>query len=103
MAKKFQKAKPIVPLLELFDRARKVKLFTISIGRLYDVQRIGNEEIFFLRLDAKSEEERSMNLKEAERAYEEIEDFATIKFKPCVPILNSQAKYLFINLNNWHI
>ena len=98
MAKTFQKVKPIVPLSEFLDRARKVKSFTSSNGRRYDVQRIENEEMFFLRLDAKSEEEWSMNLKEIYRAYKELEDFATINFKPYVPITHSPARGLLLHL-----
>jgi hypothetical protein len=98
MAKTFQKIKPIIPLSEFLDKARNVKSFTSSNGRRYDVQRIENEEMFFLRLDAKSEEEWSMNLKEVYRAYKELEDFATINFKPYVPITHSPARGLLLHL-----
>jgi len=81
MAKTFKKVIPIVPLSEFLDNARKVKSFTSSNGRRYEVQRIENDEMFFLRLDAKSEEEWSMNLKEVYKAYRELEDFSTVNFK----------------------
>ena len=98
MAKTFKKVKPIVSLSEFLDNARKVKSFTSSNGRRYEVQRIENEEMFFLRLDAKSEEEWSMNLKEVYRAYKELEDFATVNFKPFVPITHSPARGLLLYL-----
>jgi len=98
MAKTFQKVKPIVPLSEFLENARKVKLFPSSSGRQYKVLRIENEEMFFLRLDAKSEEEWSMNLKEVYRAYQELEDFATVNFKPFVPITHSPARGLLLHL-----
>lgn len=63
MAKTFQKVKSIIPLSEFLDKARKVKSFTSSNCRRYEVQRIENDEMFFLRLNAKSEEEWSVNLK----------------------------------------
>ncbi len=98
MAKTFHKTIPIVPLLDFLDKARKVKSFTSSNGRRYEVQRIENDEMFFLRLDAKSEEEWSMNLKEVYRAYLELEDFATENFKPFVPITHSPARGLLLHL-----
>jgi hypothetical protein len=98
MNKKFQKVKPIVTLSEFLNNARKVKSFTSSNGRRYEVQRIENEEMFFLRLDAKSEEEWSMNLKEVYRAYKELEDFATVNFKPYVNRRHSPARGLLLHL-----
>jgi len=98
MNKKFQKTEPIISLSEFLDNARKVKSFTSSNGRRYGVQRIENEELFFLRLDAKSEEECSMNLKKVYRAYKELEDFATVNFKPFVPITHSHARGLLLHL-----
>lgn len=83
---------------EFLDKASKVKSFTSSNGRRYEVQRMENEEIFFLRLDAKSEDEWSMNLIEVYRAYKELEDFATVNFKPFVPITHSPARGLLLNL-----
>jgi hypothetical protein len=80
------------------EKARKVKSFTSSNGRRYEVERIENDELFFLRLDAKSEEEWSMNLKEVYRAYKELEDFFTINFKPFVPITHSPARGLLLYL-----
>ncbi|MCU0350560.1 MAG: hypothetical protein MUF43_06995 [Flavobacterium sp.] len=98
MNKKFQKVKPIFTLSEFLNNARKVKSFTSSNGRRYEVQRIENEEMFFLRLDAKSEEEWSMNLKEVYRAYKELEDFATVNFKPYVNRRHSPARGLLLHL-----
>jgi DNA recombination protein RmuC len=100
MAKSFQKVKPIIPLSEFLDKARKVKSFTSSNGRRYEVQRIENEEMFFLRLDAKSEEEWSMNLKEVYRAYKELEDFATVNFKPFVPYYTFTCKRIVVEFRN---
>jgi hypothetical protein len=98
MVKVFHKVKPILPLSEFLDKARKVKAFTSSNGRRYEVQRIENDEMFFLRLDAKSKEEWSMNLKVVYRAYKELEDFSTVNFKPFVPITHSPARGLLLHL-----
>lgn len=98
MAKTFQKVKPLISLSAFLDKARNVKSFTSSNGRRYEVQRIENDEMYFLRLDAKSEEEWSMDLKKVYRAYKELEDFATINFKPFVPITHSPARGLLLHL-----
>lgn len=98
MNKKFQRIEPIISLSEFLDKARKVKSFTSSNGRRYEVKRIENDEMFFLRLDAKSEEEWSMELKEVYRAYKELDDFATVNFKPYIPIIHSPARGLLLHL-----
>jgi|GEM_PF-1174413 len=98
MAKPFQKVISVIPLSEFLDKASKVKSFISSNGRRFEVQRIENSEMFFLRLDAKSEEEWSMNLKNVYRAYKVYEDFATINFKPFVPITHSPARGLLLHL-----
>jgi hypothetical protein len=98
MAKTFQKVKPIISLPEFLDKARDVKSFTSSNGKRYEVQSIVNDEMYFLRLDAKSTEVWSMNLKEVYRAYKELEDFATVNFKPFVPITHSPARGLLLHL-----
>jgi len=98
MAKTFQKVSPIISLPEFLDMARKVKSFTSSNGRRYEVHRIENDELFFLRLDAKSTVEWSMNLKEVYRAYNELEDFSTVNFKPFVPITHSPARGILLHL-----
>ena len=98
MAKIFQKVKPIITLSEFLDKAKKVESFTSSNGRRYEVQRIENDVMFFLRLDAKSQTEWSMNLKEVHLAYQELEDFATLNFKPFVPITHSPARGLLLHL-----
>jgi len=60
--------------------------------------RIENDEMFFLRLDAKGNKEWPMNLKNVYQAYKELEDFATINFKPYVPITHSPARGLLLHL-----
>lgn len=98
MAQAFQKVQPLIPLSEFLQRVSKVKSFTSSNGRRYEVQRIENDEMFFLRLDAKSDKEWSMNLKEVFRAYKELEDFATVNFKSYVNRRHSPARGLLLYL-----
>lgn len=98
MNKRFQRTEVIISLSDFLDKARKVKAFTSSNGRRYEVQRIENDELFFIRLDAKSEKEWRMNLNEVYRAYTELEDFATANFKPFVPITHSPARGLLLHL-----
>ncbi|MDQ3073806.1 MAG: Bro-N domain-containing protein [Bacteroidota bacterium] len=98
MAKTFQRTKPTASLSEFLEKASKVKSFTSSNGRRYEVVRNENDKMYFLRLDAKPTEEWNMNLKEVYRAYEELDDFATKNFKPCVPITHSPARGLLLHL-----
>lgn len=94
----FQKLKPIISLLKFIQKAKSVEVFKSSNGKMYQVIRIENDEMYFFRLDAKSEKEWSMNLKEVYRAYKELEDFKTINFKPYVPITHSPARGLLLHL-----
>jgi hypothetical protein len=98
MIKAFYKTKPIVSLSEFLEKARKVKSFTSSSGKRYAVVKIENEVMFFLRLDTKSSKEWRMNLKEVYKAYDELEDFSTVNFKPYVPITHSPARGLLLHL-----
>lgn len=98
MPKKFQKTTPHFTLSAFLAKAHKVNRFNSSTGREYKVTRIENDEMYFIRLDAKSEKEWSMNLKEVYRAYQELEDFATVNFKPFVPITHSPARGLLLHL-----
>lgn len=99
MAATFHKTIPTVSLSDFLEKASLVKSFKSSRGQRYKVLRIVNDEMFFLRLDAKSKEEWSLNLKEVYRAYKVLEDFATINFKPYVPITHSPARGLLLHLN----
>lgn len=98
MIKPFQKVIPIIPLQEFLEKARKVKSFTSSNGRRYEVQRIENDKIFFLRLDAKLVNEWSFDLKDVYRAYKELDDFKTVNFRPYVNLRHSPARGLLIHL-----
>jgi len=98
MDKVFYKTKPLITLDDFLDRAKGVTKFTSSNGRRYLVTGIDKDEMLFRRLDAKEDMEWSMNLKNVYRAYDELEDFATINFKPFVPIRHSPARGLLIHL-----
>lgn len=98
MPRKFHKVEPVVSLNEFMAKARLVESFTSSNGRRYLVTRIDDDEMLFRRLDAKESKEWSMNLKNVFRAYQELEDFATINFKPFVPITHSPARGLLLHL-----
>lgn len=98
MSKEFQKTTTTVTLSIFLTQAREVKSFTSSTGKRYQVKKIENDEIYFIRLDAKSNEIWKMNLKEVYRAYLELDNFATKNFKPYVPITHSPARGLLIHL-----
>jgi len=98
MSTTFHKTKPTVSLADFLERAKAVKGFTSSRGQRYKVLRIDNGEMFFLRLDAKGNNEWQMNLKNVYQAYKELGDFATINFKPYVPITHSPARGLLLHL-----
>jgi len=98
MPKKYIKAIPIISFAQFIEQAEKVQLFTSSNGKRYSVQQIENNEMYFLRLDAKAGKIWNMNLKEVYRAYKELENFATVNFKPFVPITHSPARGLLLHL-----
>jgi len=94
----YRKTEPCIPLSEFLEESRKAAFFSSSSGRRYEVLRIENDVMFFLRLDAKLDVEWNMNLREVYRAYVELEDFATVNFKPFVPIAHSPARALLLHL-----
>ena len=102
MSKAFQKTNPIVPLSEFLERAKNVKSFKSSNGRRYEVLRIENDEMYFIRLDAKSNKEWKMDLKDVYRAFKELEDFKTENLKPFVPLKHSPARGLMLHLQFIH-
>jgi hypothetical protein len=98
MIKSIHKVKPVASLNEFLENARAVESFTSSNGRRYLVTGIEDDKMLFRRLDAKESKEWSMNLKNVFKAYQELEDFATINFKPFVPITHSPARGLLLHL-----
>lgn len=98
MPKTYKKVKLIISFNEFKNKAVKVSSFTSSSGKRYKVKSIVGNEMYFLRLDAKSNQVWKMNLEEVYRAYRELDDFATINFKPYVPITHSPARGLLIHL-----
>jgi hypothetical protein len=94
----FKKVKPLVSKSDFLLRAKSVSKFTSSRGRRYFVKKIENEEMFFIRLDARNDREWSMNLNEVYHAYQMLDDFATINFKRFVPIRHSPARGLLLHL-----
>lgn len=98
MAQKFIKTKPLISIYEFRTLAGKVKSFTSSSGKGYRVQKVENDVMYFLRLDANSKVEWSMDLNDVYRAYKELEDFETKNFKPYVPLTHSPARGLLLHL-----
>lgn len=98
MNNKFQRTELIISLSEFLNRARKVKSFTSSTGKRYKITKFKNKEMYFIRLDAKSNKEWNMSLEEIYKAYQELDNFATLNFKPYVPITHSPARGLLLHL-----
>lgn len=98
MSKSFKKTQPHIDLNTFLEKAKKIKNFASSSGRRYQVLSIKNDEMTFIRLDAKATEKWKMNLSDVYRAYEEIIDFSTINFKPYVNRRHSPARGLLIDL-----
>ena len=98
MPKKFYRVKPLVSLNDFLEKAKAVESFTSSNGRRYSVDSVIDDEMFFYRLDANENTIWKMDLKNLYRAYQELEDFATINFKPYVPITHSPARGLLLHL-----
>ena len=94
----YQKVIPTITLTEFLEKVSIVKSFKSSSGKRYQVRRVENGVMFFVRLDAKSNQEWSMTLKDVYSAYNELEDFSTINFKPFVPITHSPARGLLLHL-----
>jgi len=98
MLKTFRKVVPFITLNDFLSKASAVERFTSSHCRRYLVTGIEDDKILFRRLDAKERKGWSMNLKNVFKAYQELEDFATINFKPFVPITHSPARGLLLHL-----
>jgi hypothetical protein len=98
MAKPYIKTKPLISLTAFLQKAKVVTSFTSSSGSRYKVIGIDDDEMVFIRLDAKENKMWRMNLKNVYWAYQELEDFATINFKPYVPITHSPARGLLLHL-----
>jgi hypothetical protein len=98
MHKTFHKTNPFIPLNDFLEKAHTVSAFTSSNGKRYIVMRIIENEMFFRRLDAKKDLEWSMNLNQVFLAYQELHNFATINFRPYVPITHSPARGLLVHL-----
>lgn len=97
MAKIFRKIEPSVTLNDFLAKAKTVKEFISSTGKRYLVTKIKNDIMYFQRLDA-NEGEWNMDLMKVHKAYLELNDFATRKFKSYVPRTHSPARGLLIYL-----
>jgi hypothetical protein len=98
MPKQFHRVKPLVSLNDFLTKAKTVESFTSSTGRRYSVDSVIDDAMYFYRLDADENTIWKMDLKNLYRAYQELEDFATINFKPYVPITHSPARGLLLHL-----
>lgn len=94
----FHKTIPAVSLIDFLSSAKAVTHFNSSTGRRYMVVGIEGDELHFQRLDSKQEMKWKMNLRKVYEAYEKLDDFKTINFKPFVPITHSPARGLLIHL-----
>jgi len=98
MPKTFHKTKPNISLSDFLARAKTIKKFNSTGGKRYLVTKVDGDIMHFNRLDANEEINWTMNLKNVYKAYRELEDFATINFKPFVPITHSPARGLLLHL-----
>ena len=98
MAKTFNKLQTEISLPDFLDKSFSVKSFASSSGKRYKVLRVENDEMFFIRLDAKSKEEWKMNLKQVYNAFKELDDFSIANFKRFVSLTHSPARGLLIHL-----
>jgi hypothetical protein len=98
MAKSFSKVLPVISQPDFLSRAGQVKSFTSSNGKRYEVDKVEEDIMSFRRLDAKSLQVWTMDLKQLYKAYFELNDFVTENFRPYVPITHSPARGLLIHL-----
>jgi len=98
MSKTFHKTNSNISFTDFLAKARSVEMFNSSSGKRYLVLGTKNDIMYFKRLDAREEITWKMNLKNVYEAYLQLDDFATINFKPFVPITHSPARGLLIYL-----
>jgi hypothetical protein len=81
MTKTYHKTTTNYSLQDFLKNAKAVTSFASSNGKRYHVTGFEGNVMHFKRLDANEDLDWQMNLKEVFRAYQELEEFATINFK----------------------
>lgn len=98
MNNKFQKTEQIISFSDFLSKAENIKLFRSSNGKRYQVTKIENNIMWFLRLDAKADKPWDLDLKSVYQAYLELDNFDTKNFQPYVNRRHSPARGLLLEL-----
>jgi len=93
----YRKQLPELSYAEFISRAGKVRKFTSSQGKRYEVDRLVADVLYFRRLDAGGTD-WDLNLKTLYQAYCELESFETINFRPYVAQRHSPGRGLLLHL-----
>jgi hypothetical protein len=93
----YRKQLPEITYTEFISRAGKVKKFTSSQGKRYEVDGLMNDVLFFRRMDAGGSD-WDMDLKKLYEGYLALEDFSTENFRPFVAQRHSPGRGLLLHL-----
>lgn len=93
----YRKQLPEITFAEFISRAGKVKKFTSSQGKRYEVDGLMNDVLFFRRMDAGGTD-WDLDLKKLYEAYQTLEDFSTENFRPFVAQRHSPGRGLLLHL-----
>lgn len=94
---RYRKQLPEIPYSEFISRAGKVKKFTSSQGKRYEVDRLWDDVLFFKRIDAGGTA-WDIDLKKLYEAYLALEEFSTENFRPFVAQRHSPGRGLLLHL-----
>ena len=83
---------------DFLERAYCVDGFTSLTGTRYAVERVFDNTMSIVRLDANRDYLWDMDLEKVYEAYVELEDFSTTNFKHYLPRRHSPARGLLLHL-----
>ena len=95
----YTKTKPNIGYEEFIKLIGDIQEFSSTTGKRYKVSQFDSTHLKFNRLDGKKPEmEWTINLAKLYQAYQSLNDFSTINFKPFVPITHSPGRGLLIRM-----
>lgn len=94
----YKKTEPMLTYGEFLMKAKMVSSFASSRGKRNQVEEVLNNLMFFRRLDSDPEIIWDLDLLKLYSAYDTLDNFDTLSFKPFVPIMHSPARGLLLHL-----
>lgn len=95
--KPYHKKSPVISYSEFMQHMKRVKEFTSSHGRRYEVDGLKNNLLFFRSLDAGGTA-WDIDLEQLYHAYTDLETFETEHSRPYVPKRHSPGRDLLLHL-----